>query len=63
MVWIVRILLIIAGPIAAWFVSRDADNFGFFQMVVAIILVAAFVIVAALWPPRWKPWSKIKGSK
>lgn len=63
MVWIVRILLVIAGPIAAWFVARDADSFGFFQTVIAILLVAGFVVVAALWPPRWKPWTKIKGSK
>lgn len=43
MVWIVRILLFIAAPIASLFVARDALNFGFFQMIVATILVAAFV--------------------
>lgn len=63
MVWIVRILLFIAGPIAAWFVARDADSFGFVQMVIATVLVAGFVILAALWPSRWTPWARTKGSK
>ncbi|MCF2524657.1 hypothetical protein [Bradyrhizobium sp. G127] len=63
MAWIVRVLLIIAGPIAAWFVARDADSFGFVQMVVATLLIAGSVVLAAFWPTRWKPWVKTKGSK
>jgi hypothetical protein len=63
MAWIVRLLLFIAGPIAAWFVARDADSFGFVQMVVATLLIAGSVALAALWPTRWKPWTKTKGSK
>ena len=63
MAWIVRILLFIAGPIAAWFVARDTDSFGFLQVLIAILLIAGFLVLAALWSPRWKPWTKIKGSK
>jgi hypothetical protein len=50
--WIVRILLILAAPIAALMVSRDALNFGMVQTMVAMILVTAFVGVAAIWSRR-----------
>jgi hypothetical protein len=47
--WIVRCLLFLAAPIAALFVSRDALNFGIFEMLVATILIAGFAIAAATW--------------
>jgi hypothetical protein len=47
--WIVRILFILAAPIAALLVSRDALNFGMVQTMVAMILVTGFVGVAAIW--------------
>ena len=47
MAWIVRILLFIAAPIAGLFVARDALNFGFFQMIVATVLVATSVGILA----------------
>ena len=47
--WVVRILLILATPIATLLVSRDALNFGMVQTMVAMILVTAFVGVAAIW--------------
>ena len=43
MAWIVRIILFIVAPIAGLFVARDALNFGLFQMIVATVLVTAFV--------------------
>jgi len=52
MAWIVRILLMIAAPITALFVARDALNFGVIQTLVATILVAGFVLLAALWGVR-----------
>jgi heme/copper-type cytochrome/quinol oxidase subunit 2 len=50
--WIVRILFILAAPIAALLVSRDALNFGLIQTMVVIILIVAFVALAAAWRVR-----------
>jgi hypothetical protein len=50
--WIVRILFILAAPIAALLVSREALNFGLVQTFVAMILMVAFVALAALWTGR-----------
>jgi len=47
--WIVRILFILAAPIAALLVSKDALNFGLVQTLVAIVLIVAFVGLAAAW--------------
>ncbi len=50
--WIVRILFILAAPIAALFVARDALNFGLVQTLVAMLLVTGFVAAAAVWSNR-----------
>ncbi len=50
--WIVRILFILAAPIAALFVARDALNFGLVQTVVAMLLIVGFVAVVAIWSSR-----------
>jgi hypothetical protein len=50
--WIVRILFILAAPIAALLVSRDALNFGLVQTLVAIVLIVTFVGLAAAWTAR-----------
>jgi hypothetical protein len=52
MAWIVRILFILAAPITALLVSRDALNFGLIQTMVAIMLIVAFVGLAAAWTVR-----------
>jgi hypothetical protein len=41
-----------AAPIAALLVSRDALNFGLVQTFVAMILVVAFIGLAAVWTSR-----------
>jgi hypothetical protein len=51
--WIVRILFILAAPIAALMVSRDALNFGLIQTMVAMILVTGFVGLAAALSAGW----------
>lgn len=48
--WIIRILLIIAGFIASFFVARDALNFDVVQMIVAVILFTSVITVIAFWP-------------
>jgi hypothetical protein len=50
MVWIIRLLLFIAAPIAALFVARDTLNFGIVQMMVAIVLIVVALAVVAFWP-------------
>ena len=52
--WIIRCLLFLAAPITALFVSRDALNFGVFEMLVAVILIVGFVLAAAAWSLRRK---------
>jgi len=51
---IVRCLLLVAAPIAALFVSRDALNFGVFETFVAILLMVGVVLAAATWSLRRK---------
>ena len=50
--WIVRILFSPAAPIAALPVSRNSLNFERIQTMVAIILIVAFVGLAAAWTAR-----------
>jgi uncharacterized membrane protein YoaK (UPF0700 family) len=51
--WIVRLLMIAAGVVAEWFVSRDAPNFGVLQGAISLLLLVLIVFVLALWPRRW----------
>jgi len=50
--WVVRILFILAAPIAALLVPREALNFGLVQTLIAIVLIVAFVGLAAAWSTR-----------
>ena len=50
--WIVRILFILAAPIAALLVSRDALNFGLVQTFVAMFLLVGLIVLAAAWSAR-----------
>jgi hypothetical protein len=49
---ILRVLLFIAAPITALFVSQDALNFGVIQTLIAVILIAAFCFGVAFWKLR-----------
>jgi hypothetical protein len=51
--WIARGLLIVAGFVTSWFVTRDAPQFGVVQIAVATLLLALIVAVVAFWPVRW----------
>jgi hypothetical protein len=51
--WFARGLLIGAGFVAGWFVTKDAPQFGLMQVAVAIILLVLVVWVLAFWPERW----------
>jgi hypothetical protein len=47
--WIIRILFILAAPITALFVARDALNFGVIQTFVAMLLLVGVVGLGAVW--------------
>lgn len=49
---IVRLFLVLAAPITALFVSRDALNFSIIQVMVAIALFVALVAALTFWPRR-----------
>lgn len=49
---IVRLFLVLAAPITALFVSRDALNFSVVQVMVAVALFVMLVAVLAFWPRR-----------
>jgi hypothetical protein len=54
--WIAQLFLVLAAPITALLVTRDAINFSVVQMIVAVILFASLVGVLAFWPRgRSKP--------
>lgn len=57
--WIIRLLLVMAGSIASWFVARDALNFAIVQMVIAVILFTIVIFIAAFWSSL-KNWFKHK---
>ncbi len=52
MAWIARLLLLLAAPIAALFVARDAVNFPVVQMAIGILIFVGIVAVLATWPRR-----------
>jgi hypothetical protein len=51
--WLVRLILIVSGSVAALFVARDAVNFAVIQGVVALLLGIMVIFVAVFWPARW----------
>lgn len=48
--WIARILMSLAAFVTAWFVARDAPNFGLIQVIVSMFLVILLIGGAAFWP-------------
>ncbi len=51
--WMVGGLLIVAGIVAGWFVSKDAANFVLAQGMAAIVIFVLLVAILAFWPARW----------
>jgi hypothetical protein len=50
--WILRVILVVAAPITALFISRDALNFGIVETLGAVTLIAGFAVLAAVWSLR-----------
>jgi uncharacterized membrane protein YoaK (UPF0700 family) len=51
--WLIRLILIIAGVVAEWFIARDVPQFQLVELCVSIFLVIFIVFVLAFWPTRW----------
>lgn len=51
--WFARLLLVVSGTVAEWFVAPDALNFEVIQATVALLLFALMVFVLAFWPKSW----------
>ena len=54
--WLIRLILIIAGVVAEWFIARDAPQFQLVELCVSIFLVVFIVFVLAFWPTRWSQY-------
>ena len=50
--WLIRLILIIAGVVAEWFIARDSPRFQLVELCVSIFLV----FVLAFWPTRWSQY-------
>ena len=50
MLWILRILMLVAAPIAGLFVARDTLNFSILQTMIVILLIIGVLILVAVWP-------------
>lgn len=51
--WFLRGLLIVAGFVTSWFVTKDSPQFGVMEMAVVTLLLVLIVAVLAFWPERW----------
>lgn len=51
--WLARGLLIAAGFVTSWFMTKDSPRFDVMTMAVAILLLVFIVAVLAFWPARW----------
>ncbi|QMT60274.1 MULTISPECIES: hypothetical protein [unclassified Legionella] len=58
----IRLLLVISGSIASWFVAHDELRFPIVQMVISVILFTLIIAIIAFWP-ELKNWFKGIGKK
>ena len=50
---LLRGLLIVAGFVTSWFVTKGSPQFGIMEMAVMTLLLILIVAVLAFWPERW----------
>jgi hypothetical protein len=51
--WFARGLLIAAGLVTSWFMTKDSPRFGVMEMAVATLLLVFIVAVLAFRPAWW----------
>ena len=51
--WLVRGLLIVAGFVTSWFMTKDSPQFDLMEMAVTLLLIVFTLAVLAFWPARW----------
>jgi hypothetical protein len=51
--WLARGVLIAAGFVVSWFMTKDSPQFGVMEMAVTTLLIVLIVAVLAFWPARW----------
>lgn len=49
---IVRVLMVLAAPITALFLARDAASFSIVQTMISMILFTVIIAIIAFWPRR-----------
>lgn len=54
--WLIRLMLIVAGVVAEWFIARDSPRFHLVELSVSLLLVVFIVFVLAFWPTRWSQY-------
>ncbi|CAM2761712.1 Uncharacterised protein [Legionella steigerwaltii] len=55
--WLLRVLFVISGSIASWFVAHDELKFPIVQMVITVILFTLIIGIIAFWS-ELKNWFK-----
>lgn len=48
--WAIRLLFVVAGFIASFFVARDALNFSIVQVMIVVLLFTTLVGILTFWP-------------
>lgn len=48
MAWLVRIILVAGGAVAAWFVAPDAPNYTVVQGMMSVVIIAIAVFIGFL---------------
>lgn len=48
--WAIRLLFVVAGFIASFFVARDALNFSMVQVMIVVLLFTTLVGILTFWP-------------
>lgn len=59
----VRILLIVGGSVASWFVANDALNYAVVKMIAAMFIFVLMIVIATYWHVIWKWVKEIVGKQ
>lgn len=60
MTWIIRILLLMGGFFAGFFVAKDSNTFPVASFVASLLLLTSFIAFWAFWPTLCRFWRNIR---